>query len=346
MLSAISLTETALSSAPLFDGLVSTTARITLLRSGFAVSVPSDEADIAEYIGHFSGLWQRVGDGSTPNPHEVRRQMDCQEAMLYELWNLALLQDFPKATRPDVVQAAVTKSASPLILSRQRQNSPLIIMATGLWTMVLGCVLGLLNWAEYTGHRETMGKRIFQASVTAWVENDPSLGPVGGAIADAATIDLDITHFAVGLANAAFTWAFLHEMGHFYLNHLPAGRTVNYMAAGGVQAETRHYSHLAELEADRFGFGRFLALLPHTQSIREKMPFGPQIDHAPILLLEIIDLAYTITDKPAWRASPTHPPPLVRATALREDNAQALSEPGRDFYAYFHERLLAINTEF
>jgi hypothetical protein len=88
------------SNVELFQGLLSAAARATLERGGFLSFARSSDADVRGYVQHFSGLWASVGDGFVPDPKEVLRQMDERESLLYELWKLALRDDFTHDTPP------------------------------------------------------------------------------------------------------------------------------------------------------------------------------------------------------------------------------------------------------
>jgi hypothetical protein len=329
-----------------FQGLLDDMARNTLSRSGYISFTPSSDTDVAQFIGHFSGLWERVDDGFTPNPQDVKRQMDEYESILYDVWRLALRNDFASGPTPLVAQAAVTRRANPLIFRSHKLNRHIIVMASGFWDFIAGSVLGLLHWAEGSGEREVAGKNFFIASANEWIENDPSIGPGGGNWIELATIDLDITNYAVGLAEAAFTWAFLHEMGHFTLGHSPViEETRGRSADGTATATSMVYKHEDELAADAFGFDRYLGLMPLTMELRQHIRFGPQIDHAPIVAFELIDLAYRLKSKYNLLNSSSHPPPLERAKVLMISRGSDLSEEGRDWYGYWSERLAALQVE-
>ncbi len=329
-----------------FQGLLNDMARNILIRSGFVSFTPSSDTDVAQFIEHFSGLWERVGDGFTPNPQDIKRQMDEYESILYDVWRLALRNDFASGPTPLVAQAAVTRTANPLIFRSHRLKRPVVIMAIEFWLFIAGTVFGLLHWAEGSGERETVGKNLFISSVKRWVTNDPNPSTIGRDLAEAATLDLDISNYAVGLADAAFTWAFLHEMGHFALNHLPTAEVMRGMSADGTATATSIvYGHEDELAADAFGFDRYLGLMPLTMELRQHIRFGPQIDHAPIVAFELMDFAYRLESRYDLLNSSSHPAPLERAKVLMMSRGSDLSEEGCDWYGYWSERLAALQVE-
>lgn len=330
----------------LFHGLLSNKSRLTLLQNGFTSFAPLPDEDMDVYLRQFSSLWGNLVGGPNPDPVEIRRQMDEQESMLQEIWHLALRNDVPEELLPLVAQAAVTDTANPLILRSPRLKVPLIVMSDGLWKLVLGGVLGTLHWAERGGSWEERGKNLFVGSAISWSENDPTLGPARVEVAEAAALDLDVANFAVGLANATFTWAFLHEMGHFVLGHLPSGEVFRRMSADSSEtAGSLSYFRQDEIRADSFGFERFLGLMPLTMEIRRRMPFGPQIDHAPIVAFELMDLAYRVSGRVDLLDSKTHPNPLIRARLLHDSNTNYLSSEGKEWYLYWRERIDALRKE-
>jgi len=340
MLAPESSTAPARSGAELFQGLLSTSARTTLARGGFISFAKSSDADVEGYVNHFTGLWAGVDDGFTPDPREVLRQMDERESILFDLWKLALRNDFAHDSIPLVAQAPVMCSANPLILRSTVLKRPLVVMSEGLWDFVCAAVMGVLHWAEGTDQREAFGEHLFRNAAAAWVANDPRIGPSGMDMARAATLDMETGIFGVGIADAAFTWAFLHEMGHFALGHLPVLEHVLGVAADGQgTAATLTYAQTNELAADAFGFERYLGLMPHSEEIRRRLRFGPQIDHAPVVIFELMDLAYHLEGATAQLGSPTHPPPLARAEHLLAAHEAQLSDEGREWYAYWSERL-------
>lgn len=330
----------------LFEGLLSTSARSVLARSGFVSFARSSDADIEGYVQHFSGLWADVDDGFVPDPKEVLRQMDQRESMLYDLWQLALRNDFVNETPPLVAQAPVTRTANPVILRSALLKRPLVVMSEGLWNFVCAAVMGVLHWAEGTGQREAFGVQLFRNAAASWVANDPRIGPNGMDMARGATLDMETGVFGAGIADAVFTWAFLHEMGHFALGHLPVAQRLLGTAPDGLGTATAlTYDQHNELAADAFGFERYLGLMPHADEIRKNLRFGPQIDHAPIVVFELMDLAYRLEGAESLLTSPTHPAPRVRATRLLELGSGRFSEEGHDWYAYWEERLAAFRRE-
>lgn len=332
--------------AELFQGLLSTSARAALARSGFVSFAQSSDADIEGYVQHFSGLWAGVDDGFVPDPKEVLRQMDQRESVLFDLWKLALRNDFAQDTPPLVAQAPVTRTANPVILRSAFLRRPLVVMSEGLWHFVCAAVMGVLHWAEGTGHREAFGLQLFRNAAASWVVNDPHIGPSGMDMARAATLDMETGVFGAGLADAAFTWAFLHEMGHFALGHLPVAEQVLGTAPNGQGiAAALTYDQQNELAADAFGFERYLGLMPYSDEIRKNLRFGPQIDHAPVVVFELMDLAYRLEGASALLSSSTHPPPLVRAERIMALGGDRLTDEGRDWYAYWSERLAAFGRE-
>jgi hypothetical protein len=330
----------------LFEGLLSTSARSALARSGFVSFAPSSDADVEGYVQHFSALWADVDDGFVPDPKEVLRQMDHRESMLYDLWELALRNDFVNDIPPLVTQAPVTRTANPVILRSALLQRPLVVMSEGLWNFVCAAVMGILHWAEGSGPREAFGVQLFKNAAASWVANDPRIGPRGIDMARGATLDMETGVFGAGLADAVFTWAFLHEMGHFALGHLPVTQHLLGTAPDGKgTAAVLTYDQQNELAADAFGFERYLGLMPHSDEIRRNLCFGPQIDHAPIVVFELMDLAYRQEGATALLTSATHPAPLVRADCLLALGADRLSEEGREWYAYWEERLAAFQRE-
>jgi hypothetical protein len=331
---------------PVFGGLISNVARTTLLKCGFMSFAASPEEDVAEYVKQASALWATQGDGQTPDPAEVRKLMDQQETMLYDLWMAALRNDAPPDELPIVAQAPVTASANPLVLRSRRLKQPVVVMAEGLWSLVSGATLGMMLWADGPDELEQFGQEMLVGACRAWVRNEPRAGPSGMAMAKAMVVDLETTHFAVGLANACFTWAFLHEMGHVYLGHLPTHEVVKGMLADGTaEASSRSYAHRDELQADAFGFERYLGLMPLENDVRRNMPFGPQIDHAPLVLMDLVDLAFRVDGRTDLLVSESHPPPVVRARAMRDAFEPRLSAEGLDWYEYWMERSAAMRRE-
>ncbi len=329
--------------ASLFEGLLSTSARSTLTRGGFISFAQSSDADVDGYVRYFSGLWSNVGDGFTPDPAEVIRQMDQHEGILFDLWKLALRDDFVDEPPPLVAQAPVMRTANPVILRSSTLKRPLIVMSEGLWSFVCAAVMGVLHWAEGKGEREDFGLRLLRSASASWVENDPGLGPSGQELAQGVTMDMETGVFGGGLADAVFTWAFLHEMGHFALGHLPVSqRLLGSMPGTGGTVEALTYDQRNELAADAFGFERYLGLMPHAEEIRRSLRFGPQIDHAPIVAFELMDLACRLQGAEELLNSQTHPPPLVRAQRLMELGAGRFSDEGVEWYAYWSERLAAV----
>lgn len=330
----------------LFNGLISNVARQTLLRGGFASFAPVPTEDVDRFLERFNTYWSRVGDGFTPDPEEVKRQMDAREGLLYNVWTLALRHDVPAEAVPLVAQAPVAATANPLILKSRRLGQPLVIMSEGFLQFILGGVFGVLLWAEGDAKIEQLGKRLLSKAVEAWLTNDPSLGPAGHDVIEATIVDLDITNFALGVADAAFTWAFLHEMGHLFLGHLPTGERVRHMSADGMDtACTTTYKQHDEVAADIFGYERFLGLMPLSPQIRRTLRFGEQIDHAPIVAFELMDVAYRLGGRVHLLESVTHPAPLVRASRLLEAFEGRLSDAGREWYAYWEERFVALRRE-
>jgi len=328
----------------LFNGLLSNVARSTLLRAGFSAFTPSKETNVRQFLNHFTELWSRVGDGSVPNVDQVLREMDRRETLLYRLWMMALRDDAAGDDLPLVAQAPVRATANPLVFKSSLLKRPLVVMAEGFWQFIFGSALGLLVWAD-TDH-EGQGLALATASAREWLFNQPALGPEGMAAAEASTLDLDTTTLAVGLADSAFTWAFLHEMGHVMLGHLPTAQLVRKMSPDGTgTAGVSAYQPAQELEADRFGYQRLLGLMPLSDQIRRDLNFGPQIDHAPLIAFELLDWAIRLGGRFDLLDSATHPPPLERAANLRIHHASQLSEEGRSFYAYWHERFHAFRTE-
>ena len=76
---------------------------------------------------------------------------------------------------------------------------------------------------------------------------------------------------------------------------------------GDGTATALTYDQQNELAADEFGFERYLGLMPHSDEIRKTLRFGPQIDHAPMVVFELMDLAYHLEGATALLSSPTHP---------------------------------------
>ena len=332
--------------SPLFSGLLSTSARTALARSGFVSFAGSSDTDIQGYVEHFSRLWSGVDDGFTPDPREVLRQMDEREAQLFDLWRLALRNDPVRESSPAVAQAPVVRTANPVILRSASLKRPLVVMSEGLWNFVCAAVMGVLHWAEGAGEREAFGRELFQNAAASWVANDPRIGPSGMDMARAATFDLETGVFGAGIADAAFTWAFLHEMGHFALGHLPvAERLLGTTPDGLGRAAALTYDQRNEFEADAFGLDRYLGLMPLSNEIRRTLRFGPQIDHAPLVIFELMDLAYRLVGATSLLDSSTHPPPLARAEHLKALGESRLSAEGREWYDYWSERLAAFRRE-
>lgn len=332
--------------AAVFGGLMSNVARTTLLKCGFMSFAASPEEDVSEYVRQASALWASNGDGRTPDPAEVRKLMDQQETMLYDLWMSALRNDLPPDDLPVVAQAPITASANPLVLRSRRLKKPVVVMAEGLWSLVSGATLGMMLWADGPSEMEQVGRDLLVNSCKSWVRNKPRIGPSGMDMAKAMVVDLETTNFAVGLANAAFTWAFLHEMGHLYLGHLPTHEEVKgLLSDGGGEASCSSYAHRDELQADRFGYERFLGLMPLELEIRRKMPFGPQIDHAPLVLLDLVDLAFRVDERTDLLETETHPSPTIRGEALLSAFAGSLSLEGLEWYEYWMERSRAVRRD-
>ena len=165
-------------------------------------------------------------------------------------------------------------------------------------------------------------------------------------MARGATLDMETGGFGAGLADAAFTWAFLHEMGHYALGHLPVTQRLLGTAPDGQgTAATLTYDQQNELAADAFGFERYLGLMPYSAEIRKNLRFGPQIDHAPIVVFELMDLAYRLEGAESLLISQTHPAPLTRAKRLLELGSGRFSGEGLDWHAYWAERLAAFRRE-
>lgn len=326
----------------LFDGLLSTSARTVLARSGFISLQPSSSAEVANYVRHFSRRWSAVGDGFSPNPDEVLKQMDEREAQLFGLWKLALRDDFPAGDSPLVAQAPVRYSSNPLIIRSSVLQRPLIVMSEGLWTFACYAVMGILHWAEGEGHREEFGMQLFKKAAASWVRNNPRIGPTGDDAVEATTMDMETAVFGAGIADAVFTWAFLHEMGHHALGHLPESERPRGMSADGTtSASTPAYSQQHELAADAFALDRYLGLMPYSDEIRRTFRFGPQIDHAPVVLFELIDLACRAEGALSLLEADTHPAPLARAAHLLGVGDERFSKDGREWYEYWAERMAA-----
>jgi hypothetical protein len=117
---------------------------------------------------------------------------------------------------------------------------------------------------------------------------------------------------------------------------------LNMLADGTAEASSLSYAHRDELEADAFGFERYLGLMPLEQHIRRSMPFGPQIDHAPLVVMDLVDLAFHVAGRADLLVSESHPPPVVRAQAMRDAFAARLSAEGLDWYEYWMERSAAM----
>ena len=90
-----------------------------------------------------------------------------------------------------------------------------------------------------------------------------------------------------------------------------------------------HFFSSISLAADAFGFQRYLGLIPYSDEIRKNLRFGPQMDHAPIVMFELMDIAYRLERATALLSSSTHPAPLMRANRLMELGSDSLSEEGR-----------------
>lgn len=135
-------------------------------------------------------------------------------------------------------------------------------------------------------------------------------------------------------------------MGHFILGHLPSHETIRQMAdGGGTTASSMSHNHQDEIEADLYGFDRFLGLMPLTMQIRRHTLSGPQIDHAPIIAFDLMDLAYRLGKRQDLLVSATHPAPLDRIRRLLEARENSLSDEGRDWYAFWRERMDALRKE-
>lgn len=317
-----------------------------MLKCGFASFAASSEQEVADYVTHLCALWATHGDGQTPDPSAVRSLMNKQEAMLIELWIAALRNDAGPNEPPIVALAPVTASANPLVLRSRRFKQPVIVMAEGLWSLVSGATLGMLLWADGPDDLEQFGRDMLVGACNAWVRNEPRAGPSGMAIAKAMVVDIETTHFAVGMANACFTWAFLHEMGHIYLGHLPTDEVVKGLLPDGTaKASLYSYAHRDELEADAFGFERYLGLMALEKDVRRNMPFGPQIDHAPLVLMDLVDMAFRVAGRDDLLKSKSHPTPAIRACAMRDAFASRLSAEGLYWYEYWMERSQVMRRE-
>ncbi len=327
----------------MFGGLLSDVARATLRKAGYPTMVPSSEKDIDDYLRDATRLWVTNGDGSIPEPTEVRRVMEGHEAMLYEVWKLALRHDTSPEEMPLVVQAPLLWKANPFVVRSSKLEQSVVVMSEGLWSLIAAAVFGVLLWADGPSELEDFGRSLVSKAGVSWALNQPELGPSGTDMARALVADLEISNFAIGIAHAGFTWTFLHEMGHVMLGHLAAAEHVRGSALdGSAEIIYSEYDRNDEVEADKFGFQRFLSLMPLELEIRKMMPFGPQIDHAPLIMMDLLDLAMRVGRRDDLLTSKTHPPPLTRLKILREIFGPQLSQEGRDFFAYWTERSSAI----
>lgn len=308
---------------------------------------PNTEGEVDDYLVAFCEGWRQRGHGGPlPDPGQVRLAMDAQDRNLLWLWGLAREEVGLHPTDPDVAIAPVLSLGNPVIIP-SADRAPLIVMAEGLWGLVMKVALGILTWADGpAGHEEASLAFVRQAG-EEWRSNDPRRGPSGNAVIAMSTLDQDNTTFAVGLAHAFFTWAYLHELGHFRLGHLAAGVAARSAlddqgtSPPSPEAEVRFYAHSEELQADRFAADGYLRLMAREMEVRTRLEIGAQIDHAPLIGMEIINLAMRLSGRLGSLDSATHPAPLTRRTAMAGATKGRQSAGGASFYEDWRERLVA-----
>ena len=311
---------------------------------------PNTEGEVDQFLTAFCESWnRREHRGVLPNRRDVRKAMDAQDRNLLWLWDLARKQVGRRAADPVAAIAPLLSLGNPAIIPGPR---PLIVMAEGLWTLVMKVTLGILTWADGPSEYEGAGLEFVRRACDEWRTNKPERGPAGETVVTLSTLDQDSTTFAVGLAHGFFTWAYLHELGHFRLGHLPSGVFARAALAddgdgaeGPNEAEVRSYAHAEELEADCFAGDAFLRLMPHEMKVRERMEFGQQIDHAPLIGMEIINLAMRLAGRHGDLSSRTHPAPLDRRSAMAISLRQRFTPAGTDFYLDWRARLVAAAEE-
>jgi len=335
--------------APLsqFLELIGSNARQILIQQGFCTAPTFLPSTLQDYLSNFCWKWSPESAVGRPLPENVVAEMDRQESIIFAIWRHGLHNSLNDHDIPDVIVARVARYLNPLVLPREGAP-PLVVMSTGSLNFVLTACLGIMTWAENTGSREALGLRLLRDAIYRWIHGDLKPGTLSSDLAEAATLDLDTTNFAVGVAYAAFSWTFFHEMGHVHLGHLSTGSQRMVIAGGNGRSGSRTvdairaYNHSDERAADAFGFERFLDLMPHADEIRRSFPFGPQIDHSPMVFLDLVNLAYLATGNQQYLVSRTHPSPLDRKSKLIFAFGRRLSEDGRDWYEYWSERLSAI----
>jgi hypothetical protein len=326
----------------LFDGIAGAYSEEKLASYGLRLVTPSSEANVDAFLGHFHDLWvARTGSG--PDLATVRREMDAFEDNLLQIWRLVTSASTGVDVPASVAIVANTSHANPVIL-QNRGRVPLIVMSLDFWEFVFAGTLGVFTWSSPDPDQERTGLFMFRGCIRDWLHHEhPHPSVRGNLLADAATIDVDTATNALGLAYAAFSWGFFHELGHFCFGHAPSGQSGRGLAADGTQvAVTMSYRHEQELQADYFGYELFLNLMQYEMQIRTKIPFGPSIDHAPLIALDLIDAAYRVSRRTDLLASTSHPQPMQRASALAAAVGTRLSEEGREFYLAWRERLEAI----
>lgn len=335
----------------LFRTSVGEASEVQLRLHGLYVFTPNTEVEVDGYLVAFCEGWrQRNHGGPLPDPGQIRLAMDAQDRNLLWLWGLAREEAGLGTADPEVAIAPVLSLGNPVIIPSVGR-APLIVMAEGLWGLVMKVVLGILTWADGPAGYEEAGLAFVREACNEWRTNDPRRGPSGTAVIALSTLDQSNTTFAVGLAHAFFTWAYLHELGHFRLGHLPAGLAARSAlddlgaSTSGTEAEVRFYAHSEELQADRFAVHGYLRLMAREMEIRTRLEMGAQIDHAPLIGMEIINLAMRLSGRLGSLESATHPAPLARRTAMADAAKGKHSVDGVSFYEGWRARLDAVADE-
>ncbi|KGM39780.1 hypothetical protein JY96_06375 [Aquabacterium sp. NJ1] len=305
---------------------------------------PNTESEVDHFLVAFCEGWRQRGhEGALPERRGARKAMDEQDRNFLWLWDLARKEIGRKRRDPSVAIAPLLSLGNPVIIPGPR---PLIVMAEGLWSLIMKVALGILVWADGPSGYEDAGLTFVRHACEEWRTNDPERGPPGRAVISLSTLDQDITTFAVGLAHGFFTWAYLHELGHFRLGHLPSAVVARAALAGDdsqgqdPKGEVRAYMHAEELQADAFAADAYLRLMPLELTVRGRMEFGQQIDHAPLIGMEVINLAMRLAGRSGDLTSSTHPAPLTRRSAMADSFEPRFTLAGRSFYAAWTARLI------
>lgn len=287
--------------------------------------VPMTEEQVTRYIDEFIARWKRDSPDEPPPTREgVRAMMAARDDALKDVWTRYL-----PAIATKVAIGSFVGSTSPFILP-DGTAPPLVVMASGLQDFAAKVMLGALTLADGGPHAD-LGVRMIEQSLIEWSSSGRLSARERVDIRDLATLDQENTTYAVGFSNTVFTWAYFHEAGHAHLGHLHSD-------SGNAHAE--------ELAADRHGFECLLELMRHELEIRRAFEFGCQVDHAPLVILEMMDLAYRRVPGCDRRASATHPAPLRRRDQMARFAEGRTSEQGRRFYSYWIDLLRHVERQF